>query len=141
MGLTPTAGRLVGEYSGGMVRRLESPSPRCTARVCSSSMSRPSGWTRSHATLCGNTSSISRPTTAQRCSSHPLPGEAESHCDRDGDHAPGEGRALDMQELSLSRRRGPFTETMSLYTYAGTALDSGARSTACPPNALRPAPR
>jgi ABC-type nitrate/sulfonate/bicarbonate transport system ATPase subunit len=67
-GLTADAGRLVGQYSGGMVRRLESPRPRCIGRACSLSTNRPSGWIQSHATRSGNISSICGPTTVLRCS-------------------------------------------------------------------------
>jgi ABC-2 type transport system ATP-binding protein len=66
-GLADVAGRLVREYSGGMIRRLER-SPPCTGRASSSSTSAPSAWIRWPARRCGTTSSGCEATMARRSS-------------------------------------------------------------------------
>ena len=54
MGLAELTHHLVGQYSGGMIRRLKSPKACCIARPCCFSMSRLSASTQALARLCGN---------------------------------------------------------------------------------------
>ena len=63
MELEPFADRMVRDYSGGMIRRLRSARPSCTARACSSSTSPPWGSTPPPATRSGRPS--------RRCATRP----------------------------------------------------------------------
>lgn len=53
MGLSDAAEKLVREYSGGMIRRLEIARSTLHRPRCCSWMNRPSGWIRSRAEPCG----------------------------------------------------------------------------------------
>jgi ABC-2 type transport system ATP-binding protein len=127
MGLTADAGRLVGEYSGGMVRRLE---------IAQSTLHRPRVLFLDEPTV--GLDPIARDAvwkhlvdlkasygTTLFFTTHYLE-EAEIHCDRLAIMHKGRMAALGTtEELEASLGGGGHTLSEVFIHYAGTALDSG----------------
>jgi ABC-2 type transport system ATP-binding protein len=127
MGLTADGGRLVGEYSGGMVRRLE---------IAQSTLHRPRVLFLDEPTV--GLDPIARDAvwkhlvdlqanygTTLFFTTHYLE-EAESHCDRMAIMHLGKVAALGTcKELEASLGEGGHSLNDVFVHYAGTALDSG----------------